>query len=784
MKHIKHLLIALLLFSCTTPDEFEVDGISYRVLSNNTVKVVTKSKGLFSGNVIIPESVKYGYATYTVTSIGDSAFFGCDALTDITIPNSVTTIGEDAFYECSALTGITIPNSVTTIGDYAFFGCDALTDITIPNSVTTIGKDAFYKCSALTGITVSKDNPVYDSRDNCNAIIETATNTIIRGCENTVIPNNVTTIGDSAFFGCDALIDVTIPNSVTTIGDGAFRDCSALTNVTIPNSVTTIGEYAFYGCSALTSVHINDLSAWCNIEFEGFYANPLDYGGGLYLNGTLLTELTIPNSVTSIGDWAFSGCSSLTNVTIPNSVTSIGYCAFHECYALTSITIPNSVTTIGDAAFSRCNLTNIIIPNSVTTIGEHAFYKCFSLTSVTIGNRVKTIGEDAFYEAFLQCGDSLNVHINDLSAWCNIEFEGSRANPMYYAGDLYLNGTLLTKLIIPDDVTVVKDYTFCYCDGRITSITIPNSVTTIGEHALPNCSALTRITVSKDNPVYDSRDNCNALIETATNTLILGCENTVIPNSVTTIGKSAFFRCDALTSITIPNSVTTIGEDAFSHCYGLTNIIIPNSVTTIGESTFSYCSALTSITIPNSVTTIGDRAFFRCDALTSITIPNSVTCIGEDAFLGCSALTSITVSKDNPVYDSRDNCNALIETATNTLILGCENTVIPNSVTTIGEDAFYECYALTSITIPNSVTTIGDGVFWDCDGLTNVTIPNSVTTIGHDAFYGCDALTSITVSKDNPVYDSRDNCNAIIETATNTIILGCKNTVVPDGVKW
>ena len=202
MKHIKHLLIALLLFSCTTPDEFEVDGISYRVLSNNTVKVVTNSKGRFSGNVIIPESVKYGYATYTVTSIGDSAFFGCDALT-----------------------GITIPNSVTSIGEHAFSNCSALTNVTIPNSVTCIGEDAFSNCSALTGITVSKDNPVYDSRDNCNAIIETATNTIIRGCENTVIPNNVTTIGDSAFFGCDALIDVTIPNSVTTIGDGAFSLC-------------------------------------------------------------------------------------------------------------------------------------------------------------------------------------------------------------------------------------------------------------------------------------------------------------------------------------------------------------------------------------------------------------------------------------------------------------------------------------------------------------------------------------------------------------------------------
>ncbi|MBR6648096.1 MAG: leucine-rich repeat domain-containing protein, partial [Bacteroidaceae bacterium] len=144
----------------------------------------------------------------------------------------------------------------------------------------------------------------------------------------------------------------------------------------------------------------------------------------------------------------------------------------------------------------------------------------------------------------------------------------------------------------------------------------------------------------------------------------------------------------------------------------------------------------------------------------------------------------ITVSKDNPVYDSRDNCNALIETATNTIIRGCENTVIPNSVTTIGKGAFRRCSALTNVTIPNSVTSIGDYAFYFCDALTGITIPNSVTCIGEAAFSNCSALTSITVSKDNPVYDSRDNCNAIIETATNTIILGCKNTVVPDGVKW
>ncbi len=257
-----------------------------------------------------------------------------------------------------------------------------------------------------------------------------------------------------------------------------------------------------------------------------------------------------------------------------------------------------------------------------------------------------------------------------------------------------------------------------------------------------------------------------------------------ISNSVTSIGSSAFYYCTSLTSITIPNCVTSIGgwafdgtawynnqpdglvyagkvaykykgtmpngtqitiEDgtlgiageAFRDCRGLTSITIPNSVTSIGESAFKGCSSLTSITIPNSVTSIGGSTFSHCSSLNSITIPESVTSIGGSAFKGCSSLTSIKVETDNLTYDSRDNCNAIIETATNTLIAGCMNTIIPESVTSIGSSAFSGCSGLTSITIPNSVTSIGESAFFNCSGLTSVTIPNSVTSIGYYAFQGC-----------------------------------------------
>ena len=319
----------------------------------------------------------------SVTSIGSVAFSGCSGLTSVTIPNSVASIGSSAFSYCSGLTSVTIPNSVTSIGEYAFYNCSGLTSVTIPNSVTSIGNDAFYNVLNIAYNGTATGSPWGAISVNGYVdgyfVYSDATKTNLLGCLNiegeVTIPNTVKSIGQNAFRGFSGLTSVTIPNSVTSIGNYAFYGCAGLTSVTIPNSVTSIGKNAFSVCSGLKEVHIEDLAAWCKISFGSDNANPLYYAHNLYLNGSLITDLVIPNGVTSIGNYAFSGFSGLTSVTIPNSVTSIGNYVFSGCSGLTSVTIPNSVTSIGNYVFSGCSGLEYVIslPNTPPTIKSYTF---------------------------------------------------------------------------------------------------------------------------------------------------------------------------------------------------------------------------------------------------------------------------------------------------------------------------------------------------------------------------------------------------------------------------
>ena len=450
--------------------DVRIDWIYYKLNNFTSTAVVTygsSSYNDYSGAIVIPAFVTYSGKTYHVSGIGDNAFSRCSGLTSITIPEGVTSIGNNAFDGCSSLTSITIPNSVRSIGNNAFDGCRSLTSVNI---------SGFKAWCKITFSNVSS-NPLSYAR-----------HLFLNGAE---------------------IKDLVIPNSVTSIGKYAFYGCSSLTSVTIPNSVTSIGGYAFDGCSSLTSVNISDIEAWCKITFSNGSSNPLSYARHLFLNGAEIKDLVIPNSVTSIGNYAFSRCSSLTSVIIPEGVTSIGNSAFYGCSSLTSVIIPEGVTNIGDYAFDGCRgLTSINIPEGVTSIGDRAFFYCSGLTSINIPEGVTSIGDLAFYDcsgltsvtipnsvtsigydAFDGCSSLTSVNISDIEAWCKITFSNGYSNPLSYARHLFLNGAEIKDLVIPNSVTSIGNSAFYGCSS-LTSVIIPEGVTSIGKNAFSGCIGL------------------------------------------------------------------------------------------------------------------------------------------------------------------------------------------------------------------------------------------------------------------------------------------------------
>ncbi len=664
-----------------------IEGLSVTAVGNNAFF------GCYAmTSMTIPDSVttignsafSYCYALTSitlpdsVTTIGNSAFSSCEALTSVTIPDSVTTIANSAFYDCDALTSITLPDSVTTIGNSAFSGCIALTSIMLPDSVTTIGESAFSYCKALTSIAIPDGVAVisYDVFSDC------------RSLTNVVIPDSVTTIGESAFSGCIALTSITIPDSVTTIGESAFSGCIVLTSITIPDSVTTIGNSAFSGCNVLACITLPD--GITTIGNNAFYCC------------RALTSITIPDGVTIIGNSAFSGCHALTSITIPDSVTTIGNSAFSYCYALTSMTIPGGVTTIGNKAFYDCDaLTSITLPDSVTTIGEAAFSNSGALTSITIPDSVTTIGNSVF----LSCNNLANVTIGNgvTTIGTNAFFECNR----------------LTSITIPDGVTIIGGGAFSYCDS-LANVSIGNGVKTIGQYAFYHCVNLKNVYYSGSESDWNniSIGSDNSYLIKAYQSIGSGSNANydyfIMPDNTIDIAKYNGNEADVIIPDTIDGfPVAVIGDEAFYNYGSLISVTIPDSVTMIGIKAFSGCSYLTNVVIGGGVKTIDVSAFANCYKITSMVIPDSVTIIGDSAFSYCSGLTSVTIG---------------------------------NSVTTIGDSAFYYCDALISVTIPNSVASIGEDAFYNCKGLTKVVLGNGVTKVGAYAFYGCDSLKNVYYS--------------------------------------
>lgn len=552
--------------------------------------------------------------------IGKHAFSNCTALTSIVIPSNVTAIDNFAFDYCIQLASTTIPNGVTSIGLYAFRSCENMVTLEIPESVTAIYNAAFRYCYRLEQIVVSEGNTVYDSRENCNAIVGTNSNKLLFGCKNTTIPNSVKALKDYACYGMD-ITEIHIHDSLLTIGTNVFGGCSLLEQITV---------------AAGNPVY--DSRNQCNAIVE-----------------TATNKLVV-------------GCK---NTVIPDDVTAIGKDAFCGCLGLTSYVIPNNVATIGDYAFDLCrNLTSIVLPNNISSIGYCSFDACYQLASITI---------------------------------------------MAY------------------DPPTLGNYAFSGVDNSI-PVAIPTGALDSYTSA-PGWSDFTNYVEDADMPIAFADENVKALCVANWDTNDDGELSYAEAAAVTDLG-------DVFTSNYYINTF-----DELQYFTGLT---------AIGENAFAWCQGLTSVVLPSTVMEIGFQAFYDCSIL-SITIPAAVTNIGYSA-LGCEYLETIVVEEGNTIYDSRDNCNAVIITSSNELLRGCKNTVIPNTVESIGLNAFSSCT------------------------IESIAIPASITYIDNTSFYACENLSEITVSTDNTVYDSRNNCNAIIETSTNILVAGSKTTIIPSTV--
>ena len=679
------LLFAIVASVGTMSANVTVDGIVYNLNATDLTAEV-RSGGDDIDSIVIPENITYDNLTYSVTSIGNNAFYYYTNLTSVNIPNSVTSIGRCAFFSCTGLTSIEIPNSVTSIESSAFAGCTGLTSIEIPNSITIIAQQAFQYCTGLTSVSIGNSVSYIGQYpfNLCTSLTSVTINS------NDIISKAYTTNSNiKSIFGVQVEEYVLGPN-VKSIGSYAFYQCDSLSSVTIGDSITSIGVNAFTACAKLNSV------TWNAKDCDDFTQSPFPaniksftFGSEVekipaYLCSSLdsIEIILIPNSVTSIGKYAFGNCSSLTSITIPNSVTSIGDDVLYRCAGLThpvynasnfvklpvgysgAFAIQSGITTICGGAFSECTgLMSISIPNSVTKIGNMAFSMCLNLNSISIPNNVTTIGNNAFRSC-----------------------------------------------------------------TSLTSVTIPNSVTTIGNNAFLGCSSMTSLEIPNSVRI------CAWRISLHNENL----ENVEAPTWFFDVAESNWANCPKhLQSVTI--NAGEINDNVFSvisRSYKtLTNLNIANATNTnIADEAFKGYYNLTSLALPSNLEHIGYMSVAECKNLQSIDIPASVTEISQSAFENCRSLKTITFGGQASSVPGLRNATA----------------TSASQLQTIGNWAFYNCHELQNLTIPEGVTSIGDGAFYGCTYLEELALPSSVQSMGDNTFALCSKLKKIVVNAPVP----------------------------------
>lgn len=801
--------------------------------------------------------------------IGDYAFGDCPRLISVTFPQSVRMIGEGAFQYCSGLTSITLSDGLQTIGRESFYGT-RLKEVLIPASVGEIGRRAF-QSSEVETFRVDTRNPNYKSVDGC--LLSKDGRKLICGktCEEVKIPDGVETICDYAFYGCQKLksvsipasvqtisrlafgscrqienvdipdiakwcdysfggvphlrlkgeeiVDLVIPEGVTSVVSQAFAGCAGLRSVSIPASLKKIGDSAFKGCVSLSDVEIEDLSLWCEMEFDNYESNPFSLGKVLKQSGEIVRDLIIPQGVTSIVSRAFAGCESITSVYLPESLVKIGYGAFKGCKSISSVyatsidswlqiyfadRYSNPCANGARLYFDRGSSWAIRIPEGCSGIGSYAFVGCENIERIILPESVSSVPRSAFDGC-----TSL------------IAFEVADANPYYCA----VNDVLYNR----------NQMFFVFPPGKTGVMTIPTSVTWISQGELESCSKLTALAVETGHPTYYALNGC--LYSRSNDALVAvpgGLEQLVLPENLSRIDaplslcknlrtvrfsagtaripERAFENCRNLQEVSIPYGVTRIGYSAFAGCESLTSIVIPNSVVEIGESSFRGCNSLQEMTLPfagttpttefcrlfsysasdvpaslqtvriTNATVVPDYAFRNCVNIRAISLPIGVSVIGSSAFSGCRALQEIAL----PAGVAKIGYSAFAE---------CEslrNVVIPAGVTQIESSTFRECQSLERVTLPAGLLRIDYCAFASCRRLSVINIPTTVSEIGVGAFWGCSSLGSGVVIVDNCLLNANDGYPADVRILDSVRLIAggafseCENLrslVLPKGLR-